>query len=44
MVFPFVVLRKWGVGIMAVAWERRAIVMFFGGAIFFHFRGDDCAV
>jgi len=38
------VIPKVGWSVAGVLWNRRAIIMFFGGAILFHCRGDDFAV
>ena len=44
VVTPFVVVIRVGGRVGGLIWHRRAIFMFLGGTLFFHFRGDDLAV
>lgn len=44
IVTPFVIIVRIGQAAGALVWHRRAIFLFVGGTLFFHFRGDDLAV
>jgi hypothetical protein len=44
IVAPFVIIIRVGRAAGALVWQRRAIFLFVGGTLFFHFRGDDLAV
>lgn len=44
IVAPFVIVIRIGRAAGAMVWQRRAIFLFVGGTLFFHFRGDDLAV
>lgn len=44
VVAPFVIIIRIGRAAGAMVWHRRAIFLFLGGSLFFHYRGDDLAV